>query len=62
MALVISKHIELSTGNSIKKFITEAKKMTDARMFNLITNKEIRIRTRLSKEMADFLIKLNVPH
>ena len=26
MALVLSKHIELSTGNSIRKFITECKK------------------------------------
>jgi len=62
MALVISKHVELSTGNSIKKFITEAKKITDARMLDLITNKEIRIRTRLSKEMVDFLTKLNLSH
>ena len=62
MALVISKHVELSTGNSIKKFITECKKITDDRMFNLITNKEIRIRTNLSIEMADFLSKLNLSH
>ena len=62
MALVVSKHVELSTGNSIKKFITEAKKITDARMRDLITNKEIRIRERLSKEMADFLTKLNLSY
>ena len=43
MALVISKHIELSTGDSIKKFLTECKKVTDARMFNKITNKEITV-------------------
>jgi hypothetical protein len=62
MALVISKHVELSTGKSIKKFITDAKKITDARMLNLITGKEIRIRTRLSKEMEFFLTKLNLSH
>ena len=62
MALVLSKHVELSTGNSIKKFITECKKITDARMINQITNKEIKIRTRLSKEMVDFLRKLDLSH
>jgi transposase len=62
MALVISMHVEPSTGKSIKKFITEAKKITEARMLNLITDKEIRIRTSLSKEMELFLTKLNLSH
>jgi len=51
MALVISKYIELDSRQSIKKFITECKKITDARIFNQITNKEIRIRTKLSPEI-----------
>ena len=34
MALTISKHIELKTGDSIRKFLTECKKVTDARMLN----------------------------
>ena len=41
MALVVSKHIELTTGDSIRKFITECKKITDARMLNKITQKEL---------------------
>jgi hypothetical protein len=34
MALVISKHIELQTNKSIRKFIHECKKITDARLKN----------------------------
>jgi len=46
MSLVVSKHIELQTGVSIRKFNTEMKKVTDARMINQITNKELRIRSQ----------------
>lgn len=62
MALVISKHIELKTEVSVKRFITECKKVTDARMLNKITGKEIRIRTSLAPEILEFLQKLNLPH
>ena len=41
MALVVSKHIELTTGDSIRKFLTECKKVTDARVLNKLTNSEI---------------------
>ena len=44
MALAISRHIALQTGVSIRKFITEAKKISEARMMRHITGKEIRIR------------------
>ena len=62
MALVLSKHIELKTKVSIKRFITECKKVTDARMLNRITNKEIRIRADLTLEMIGLVDKLNPPH
>lgn len=62
MALVVSKQIELKTGVSIKRFITDLKKVTDARMLNKITNKEIRIRTNREPKIIDYLSKLNVPH
>ncbi len=62
MALVISKNIELKTEASIKRFITECKKVTDARMLNKITGKEIRIRTPIEKTIKEYLTKLNVPH
>ncbi len=62
MALVISKQVELKTGVSIKRFITDCKQVTDARMLNKITNKEIRIRTNLEPKILKYLTKLNVPH
>lgn len=62
MALVVSKHVELATGDSIRKFLTECRKITDARMLNKITNKEIRIRTRLNNKTLEYLKSLNLPH
>ena len=64
MALVVSKHIELSTGYSIRRFIIECKKITEARMFNQIVNKEIRIRTKLNQQIVKFIKDLNLtlPH
>lgn len=62
MALAVSKEIELTTNSSIKKFTTECKKVTDARMFNQITNKEVRIRSKISEEMTQLLHNLNLPH
>lgn len=60
MALVISKHIELTTGDSIRKFITECKKITDARMLNKITHKELRIRTKYSQKVDEYISKFKV--
>jgi transposase len=62
MALVISKHIELDTRQSIRKFIIECKKITDARIFNQIIGKEMRIRTKLTPEIVKIMQSLNLPH
>lgn len=59
IALVLSKHIELQTNTSIKRFIHECKKITDGRLKNKITNKEVRIRVELNDEITGFLQKLN---
>ena len=60
MALATSKHIELQTGTSIKKFIHECKKVTDARLKNMITSKEHRIRATLNPQTIEFLQKMNL--
>lgn len=60
MALVISKHIELQTVTSIKNFIHECKKITDGRLKNKITNKEVRIRTALTEKINEILQKLDL--
>jgi len=62
MALALSKHIELQTNMSIKKFITESKKVTDARLLNTLTNKEIKIRTKISPDFMKIIQKLNLSH
>ena len=62
MALTISKHIELATGDSIRKFLAECKKVTDARMLNKITNKEARIRTVYGDKTKEYIRSLNLPH
>jgi transposase len=62
MALVVSKHIELATGDSVRKFITECKKVTDARMLNKITNKETRIRSKHNEKTLGYLKSLKLPH
>ncbi len=62
MALVVTKHIELTTGDSIRKFLTECKKVTDARMLNKITNKETRIRSKYNEKALEYLKSLKWPH
>jgi len=55
MSLVISKHVDLQSGVSIKRFDTEMKKVTYARMINQITNKELRIRSQISDDIKQIL-------
>jgi transposase len=54
LTLVISKHVEIKTGTSIKRFITEAKKGADAKMLNKLTRKEVIIKVKLT-ESAEML-------
>ena len=54
MALVISKHIELKTGVSIRRFIDEARKITDGHILNQMTKKTV----TLKAEPTDFMIRL----
>ena len=60
MALAVSKHIELQTDVSVRKFIHECKKITDARLKNKITGKQIRIRANLTPAIVEILKKLNL--
>lgn len=62
IALEISKHIGLKTKVSIRHFITECKKVTDARMLNLITNKEIIIEGKKSEPVKKYLKLWDVSH
>ena len=60
LALVISKHIEIKTGISIRRFNTEAKKVADARMLNKLTGKEVIVGGKLNQSAENILSKLNL--
>ncbi len=60
MALAVSKHIELQTNISIKKFITESKKVSDAGLLNTLTNEEIKIGTKISSDFVKTIQNLNL--
>ncbi len=62
IALVISKHVELKTGISIKRFTHECKKATSGRILNQITNKEIVLKAQPSTQMIEYLSKIITPH
>jgi transposase len=60
LALVISKHIEIKTGISIRRFNTEAKKVADARMLNKLTGKEVIVGGKLNQSAEKILAMLNL--
>lgn len=62
MALVVSKHIELKTNVSIRKFIDEAKKIVDGQILNEITHKVITVKAEPTNKMIEIIQKLGVPH
>jgi transposase len=62
LALAISKHIEIKTGLSIRRFNTEVKKVTDAKMINKLTQKEVIIKGKITPTAEELLAKLNLLH
>ena len=62
MALVISKHIELQTEMSIRKFLNESKKVIDGEIINHIINKIVTINAMQTKKITELVAKLNLPH
>lgn len=58
MALVVSKHIELKTGISIRKFIDESKKIVDGEILNHITRKIVTIKAKPTQKMVEIIAKL----
>jgi transposase len=62
MALVVAKHIELSTGISIRKFIDEAKKVVDGEILNQITNKIVTVKAEPTTKINEIMAKLFAPH
>ena len=51
MALAVSKYIELKTNISIQSFLSECKKITDAKILDKVTNKMILKRVPITQEV-----------
>ncbi len=62
IALVISKHIELKAGISIRKFIDESKKVVDGILINRTTGKKITLKAAANANMEKYIQKLFTPH
>ena len=62
IALVISKHIELKTGISVRRFLDESKKIVDGQILNHITNKIANVKAVPSDKMKEIISKLFPPH
>lgn len=62
MALEVSKHIELTTEMSIRAFLTQCKKITDARLVNKVTKKEIRLRAPIPDKLRKIVSEIIEPH
>ena len=60
MALVISRHAELCTGLSTREFIHQCKKVTDARLKNKLTGKEMKIRANHPSAVTEILQKFDL--
>lgn len=60
MALAVAKYVEIKTNQSIQAFLSECKKITDARILNKVNNKTIFMRVPLSNEVLSLLNKLNL--
>ena len=62
VALVISKHIELQTGVSIKRYVDETKKIVDGQLLNHITNRTAMVKAEPTAKMKEIIQKLFPPH
>lgn len=62
MALVVSKHIELKTAVSIRKFIDESKKIVDGEIKNLLTQKIVTVKAEQTLKIKNFIKLIFSPH
>lgn len=62
MALAISKYIELTAKTSLRHFLTECKKITDAHIYYKLKKQTITMRRKLTPAVKKFISSLNLPH
>jgi len=63
MALSVAKYVEIKTNQSIQAFLSECKKITDAKILNKVNNEIILMRVPLSAQVSILLERLKLlPH
>ncbi len=60
-ALAVLKWLEIATGNPAKRLVDKLKSVTDARMLNTVTGKEVLMRAKVPPELSLLLEKIR-PH
>ena len=60
-ALAVLKWLEIATGNPAKRLVDKLKSVTDARMLNTVTGKEVLMRASVPPELSILLKKIR-PH
>lgn len=62
MALTVCKYLEIKTNKSTKYIIDQLKSITDARIYDTLSQKEFLMRIKLTKEIKIILSKLNLSY
>lgn len=62
MALAICKYMEIKTGKSTKQIVRILKSVTDARIKNTITGKEMIMRSEITADIKEILLKLGLSY
>jgi len=60
MALSVAKYVEIKTNQSIQAFLSECKKITDAKILNKVNNEIILMRVPLSAQVSILLERLKL--
>lgn len=62
VSLAVCKYLEIQTGKSARFVIDKLKSVTDGRILNTITGKEIIMRGKITEEIQTLLKQINLPH
>lgn len=62
MALAICKYLEIKTEKSTRKIVRILKNVTDARIKNTLTGREIIMRSEISAEIKEILLKIGLSY
>lgn len=62
MALAICKYMEIKTGSSTRQIVKILKSVTDARIKNILTGEKITMRSEISAEIKEIILKLGLSY